>query len=173
MDLFSQTRKFYDHLMETNPHIAEILKSYSENWQRLYDLFEKLPEEKLDWRVSSENRSLKEQMAHVIGVEKCYLEVVKVGAEGWKHCHMEEERAGLSKDQLLKLFQDSHQELLKVMGSLKGNEQIDWTEGVFMTPAQHLHDLNHHQVFHQGQLVIYVRQLGREFFPSSWSVYGY
>lgn len=153
--------------------LNEIFLEYDKNWQLLYDLFENLPEDKLSWTVSEENRTLKQLLAHIAGIEKCYLEVVKQGAVGWKHCHMEKERSKLSKDELLKLYKDSHEKLEKEIEERDPNEKVDWTQGIFLALTEHLADLNKQSLFHQGQLVVYVRELGHEYFPDSWGVWGY
>lgn len=156
-----------------NENLKRVFKSCHQNWQLLYDLFENLPEDKLDWTVAKGNRTLKEQMAHIVGVEKCYLEVIKFGAEGWKHCHMEDDRVKWPKEKLMNLFKEADRELGEILQDKKPDEKIDWTEGNYLSLVEHLHDLNNHQKFHHGQLVIYIRNLGRQYFPDSWSIYGY
>ncbi|MCL4417478.1 MAG: DinB family protein [Actinobacteria bacterium] len=156
-----------------NEELNQIFNIYHSNWQLLYDLFEKLPEDKLNFTIGSNNRTLKQLLAHIAGIEKCYLEVIRIGADGWKHCHMEDERSNMTKDELLRLYKESHETLKKELKERNDEEKIDWTEGVFMSLKEHIFDLNNQSVFHQGQLVVYIRSLGEEFFPSSWSVWGY
>lgn len=46
-----------------NNKISEIWEEYNGNWKMLYELFENLPEKKLVWSISKDNRTLKQMLA--------------------------------------------------------------------------------------------------------------
>lgn len=155
-----------------NTELKNVYEKYQEGWQLLYDLLEVIPADKFDWGHDG-NRTLHEQFAHIIMVQNCYMEVVRQGAEGWKECHVEESWTKKSQKELLETYKKLDGEMKLLLESMKGDEQIDWKNGNYKSFLEHLQDLVDHQTFHQGQLVVYIRSLGLEIFPDSWSVWGY
>jgi uncharacterized damage-inducible protein DinB len=120
--------------------------------------------------------TLGEQFRHVARVRAQYLDALRTKKVGPGTLKIDP-AVSRSKKRLLAINQLLDKKLLshlkKVSEADTRNMRINWSywELPPMSIAQHIAALNEHEILHNGQLIVYMRALGKKF-PAKWKVWG-
>lgn len=150
----------------------EKIKQALENWkdirQLTLDLLNELSGEHLSFSVGKNMGTLGKQYRHIGDVQICYNEAIKTGKIDFNK-YKRDYSIENSKEKLKEFLQNIDQEMLKLIEE-NPNVKIDWF-GEELDLKQHLRALIEHEILHQGELIVYIRNLGLNF-PKSWELWG-
>ncbi len=148
--------------------IQTALDNFSYHRKRTIDLLESLSDADLLHTPNENQGPLWKQFRHLGRVHENYAEALESHRVNFSKG--KSYRAGASKQALLAYLRGLGEELSKRSVGLSPDLLIDWF-GDAVPVDQHFVRLAEHEVLHQGQLIVYLHSLKKDF-PESWGVWG-
>jgi uncharacterized damage-inducible protein DinB len=136
----------------------------------------RLSEADLEFIVARNMGTLGQQFRHLARVRAQYIEALSTKKIGPVKLKIDPS-VSRSKKRLVALHRSLDTKLLSALEKLSEDEvdrvRINWTYWGLrpMNVVQHLQALNEHEVLHNGQLIVYMRALGKKF-PKAWEAWG-
>ena len=116
---------------------------------------------------------LGKQFRHIGDVQLCYVEALKTKKIDFGK-YRKDYSIENSKEKLKAFLKEMDDEIFSLLKKLDPKQtkefRVDWGFDK-LSLEDHLKFLIQHEIFHHGQLVVYIRDLGL-IFPKSWSVWG-
>jgi uncharacterized damage-inducible protein DinB len=162
--------------------IKRLLGTFKLHRKLTRDLLVSLNPELLSLKPFSISGSFGKQFRHILDIEMCYVESITKGSLDFRRPHIDHTMEG-DKDRLIRTMDAVDTELensLEKMDDSKANEKyIDCRKAVKYlgdayrqaSPVQILSLLTEHEIFHDGEMALYVRTVNIRF-PDSWMMWG-
>ncbi len=146
------------------------------------DLLISLDQDQLSLKPFSVSGTFGKQFRHLLDIERCYVESLITGTLTFYRSDIEHSLE-IDKERLIHELDLEDKKLEKICESFQSQEtkekSIDCNQAakylgnnnILAPPAQILSWLTEHEIFHEGELAMYVRNEKLKF-PSSWMIWG-
>lgn len=148
----------------------------------LEDALESIDPEMLGARPVNGAGSFGKQFRHIIDIRKCYIEAIRLGTLNFMRDDIDHSLEN-NKSGLLKQLSNTTEGIIKVFESLNEEPQCEkridcalvkkyfGEEFRTISVSQALSLLTEHEIFHEGEIALYLRSSGMKF-PGSWIYWG-
>jgi uncharacterized damage-inducible protein DinB len=149
--------------------IEEFLLQWRDAREGLIREVERIPEDKLDFRISAETRSALELLYHVVESERMLTDEICCDDTDMRRMFARspdtEIKLVTTKDAMIALLRSSlaaSSEKISRFGEEKLDHPITRLDGQTVSKMSMLHFTLSHEMYHRGQLTMYQRALGIE-----------
>ena len=165
-----------------NSEINNQLENYKIHRKLTRDLILSLSQEQLSVKPFSISGTFGKQFRHLIDIERCYVESLITGSLTFFRSSIDHSIEN-DKKRLIKEMDEEDRKLDQIFVSIqweKANDKsIDCSQAVkylgdnnkLASPVQILSWITEHEIFHEGELALYVRNEKLKF-PGSWMIWG-
>ncbi len=150
-------------------NIEEFLSQWNRTREGLIKEAERIPEGKLDFRAAAETRSVLELLQHVIESERMLVGEICRDDTDLRRVFTrppdDEAKGAATKEAVIALFRSSlaaSQEKVRQFGAEKLEQLMSGLDGNQITKMAMLQFTLAHEMYHRGQLTVYLRLLGIE-----------
>lgn len=157
----------------TNPEAKRFLTVFLMYRSINRKFYELVPEEKFDFRMTAKSDSVRENLAHIINLERAYLLGVADGkfttAKG-----KDETLKSKGKKELLKKLEEIDQELVNFLGNeenLMKKVSVKWNNNP-ISVVSFFWAMNDHEILHNGINIATMDHLNMKRFPELKAVWG-
>lgn len=138
------------------------------------DILKSITDKQLQLTVGKNMGTFGQQFRHIAKIELEYFDAVKNKKINVKPGRLEKSISE-SKEQLLKVFDNTEKELTELLNSIDNPENyiIDWTAWSMdqMNLIDHVQALADHSNLHNGEIIVYAKTHDIPF-PKSWEPWG-
>jgi uncharacterized damage-inducible protein DinB len=165
-----------------NSEIKTQLENYRIHRKLNRDLLISLDRDQSSLKPFGFSGTFGKQFRHLLDIERCYVESLITGALTFYRSDIDHSLE-IDKERLIHELDMKDKELEKICESFQAQEAKDKSidcsraakylgnNNILVSPAQILTWLAEHEIFHEGELALYVRNEKLKF-PSSWMVWG-
>ena len=166
----------------TNTEVKNLLENYKIHRKLTRDLLLSLGQEHLSVKPFHASGSFGKQFRHLIDIERSYVESLTTGSLSFFRPNVDHS-IEIDKIRLINEMDTLDRELIQIicsLGNVKAyNKYIDCRQAVnylgesnmFASPIRILSWITEHEIFHEGELALYVRNEKLKF-PDSWMIWG-
>ncbi len=166
----------------TNTDMKNLLENYKVHRKLTRDLLLSIGQEQLSAKPFHASGSFGKQFRHLIYIERSYVESLTTGSLSFFRPNVDHSIEN-DKEKLIHEMDTVDVDLIQIIGSI-GNAKaedkyIDCSQAVkylgdrnmLASPIQILKWITEHEIFHEGELALYVRNEKLKF-PESWMIWG-
>ena len=165
-----------------NSEIRNQLENYKIHRKLTRDLLLSLSQEQLSVKPFKISGTFGKQFRHLIDIERCYVESLITGSLTFFRSSIDHSIEN-DKKRLIQEMDEEDRKLDQIFVSIqwgKANDKsIDCSQAVkylgdnnkLASPVQILSWITEHEIFHEGELALYVRNEKLKF-PGSWMIWG-
>ena len=165
-----------------NSEIRNQLENYKIHRKLTRDLLLSLNQEQLSIEPFSVSGTFGKQFRHLIDIERCYVESLKTGSLTFFRSSIDHSIEN-DKKRLIQEMDDEDRKLDQIFVSIQWEKANDKTvncsqaveylgdNNKLASPVQILLWITEHEIFHEGELALYVRNEKLKF-PGSWMIWG-
>ena len=166
----------------TNTDMKNLLENYKVHRKLTRDLLLSIGQEQLSAKPFHASGSFGKQFRHLIDIERSYVESLTTGSLSFFRPNVDHS-IEIDKNRLIIEMDTLDRELIQIicnLGNAKTDDKyIDCRQAVkylgegnmFASPIQILKWITEHEIFHEGELALYVRNEKLKF-PGSWMIWG-
>ena len=166
----------------TNTEVKNLLENYKTHRKLTRDLLLSLGQEQLSAKPFHASGTFGKQFRHLIDIESCYVESLTTGSLTFLRPNVDHSIEN-DKKRLIHGMDTVDSELSQIicsLGNAKADDKyIDCRQAVkylgesnmFASPIRILSWITEHEIFHEGELALYVRNEKLKF-PDSWMIWG-
>ena len=166
----------------TNAEIKNLLENYKIHRKLTRDLLLSLNKEQLSVKPFSISGTFGKQFRHLIDIESCYVESLRTGYLTFFRSNVDHSIEN-DKKRLIQVMDEEDGKLDQIFGKIKwekaNDKSIDCRQAVkylgesnmLASRFQILSWITEHEIFHAGELTLYVRNENLKF-PDSWMIWG-
>lgn len=165
-----------------NSEIKTQLENYRIHRKLNRDLLISLDQDQLSLKPFGFSGTFGKQFRHLLDIERCYVESLITGALTFYRSDIDHSLE-IDKERLIHELDMEDKKLEKICEIFQSqetkDESIDCSQvakylgnnNILVSPAQILSWLTEHEIFHEGELALYIRNEKLKF-PSSWMIWG-
>ena len=165
-----------------NSEIMHQLENYKIHRKLTRDLLLSLSREQLSVKPFSVSGTFGKQFRHLIDIERCYVESLITGSLTFFRSSIDHSIEN-DKKRLIQEMDAEDRKLDQIFGSIQSEKVydkiVDCSQAVkylddnnkLASPVRILSWTTEHEIFHEGELALYVRNEKLKF-PSSWMIWG-
>ena len=166
----------------TNTEVKNLLENYKIHRKLTRDLLIFISQEQLSVKPFHASGTFGKQFRHLIDIESCYVESLTTGSLTFFRPNVDHSIEN-DKKRLIHNMDRVDRELSQIICSIENakadNKYIDCRQvmkylgdgNMFASPIQILSWITEHEIFHEGELALYVRNEKLKF-PDSWIIWG-
>ncbi len=164
-----------DYSKITNPEAKFFLSIYFPNRELNMEFYKRVPEDKLDFKMTEKSDTPRMSIAHQIDAQRDYLLGVEKGELKFGVEYEDlKDLSKYSKDELLKMLETEDKRMIDLLAneeSCKRLVKAPWSP-VPMPAVSMLYGMNSHEILHTGWNLALMDHLGIERFPSLKKMWG-
>ena len=162
--------------------VDRFFQTYMLHRELIIDLLLSLPSEYLSLAPIKGAGTFGKQLRHILDIDKCYTESIETGVLDFIRTDIDHSVEN-DKSELIRQLREEDIKLNKIIHSLNADqlrkENIDCVKVLkylgentrFASAKQIISLMTEHEIFHEGELALYVRNTGIKF-PQSWILWG-